>query len=138
MKRICVSVRSATPRSLRRPALLASTDVPVPAVLASDAKSHAVLFERVGGRTDLHHTAPSEQDVVYRHYLEVLAIKTGAFPGATALARARACGVFGPAHERFWSEARRRLGDRRRSSCAGSALDEQLHAAELGQLLHHA
>lgn len=46
------------------------------------------------------------------HYLEVLAIKTGAFPGATALARARSCGAFGPAHERFWTEARRRLGDR--------------------------
>jgi len=46
------------------------------------------------------------------HYLEVLAIKTGAFPGATALARARAGGTFGPTHERFWAEARRRLGDR--------------------------
>jgi transposase len=46
------------------------------------------------------------------HYLEVLAVKTGAFPGATALARARSCGAFGPAHERFWVEARRRLGDR--------------------------
>ena len=46
------------------------------------------------------------------HYLEVLAIKTGAFPGATALARARAGGAFGPTHERFWAEARRRLGDR--------------------------
>jgi transposase len=46
------------------------------------------------------------------HYLEVLAIKTGAFPGATALARARAGGVFGPTHEQFWAEARRRLGDR--------------------------
>ncbi len=46
------------------------------------------------------------------HYLEVLAIKTGAFPGATALARARAGGVFTPTHERFWTEARRRLGDR--------------------------
>jgi IS30 family transposase len=46
------------------------------------------------------------------HYLEVLAIKTGAFAGATALARARAAGVFGPAHERFWAQARRRLGDR--------------------------
>lgn len=46
------------------------------------------------------------------HYLEVLAVKTGAFPGATALARARAGGVFGPTHERFWAEARRRLGDR--------------------------
>ncbi len=46
------------------------------------------------------------------HYLEVLAIKTGAFPGATALARARAGGAFGPTHERFWTQARRRLGDR--------------------------
>lgn len=46
------------------------------------------------------------------HYLEVLAIKTGAFPGATALARARAGGAFGAVHERFWAEARRRLGDR--------------------------
>jgi transposase len=46
------------------------------------------------------------------HYLEVLAIKPGAFAGATALARARAAGVFGAHHERFWAEARRRLGDR--------------------------
>lgn len=46
------------------------------------------------------------------HYLEVLAIKTGAFPGATALARARSGGAFGATHERFWTEARRRLGDR--------------------------
>lgn len=53
-----------------------------------------------------------DEVLVLDHYLEVLAIKTGAFPGATALARARAAGTFGPAHERFWSEARRRLGDR--------------------------
>ena len=46
------------------------------------------------------------------HYLEVLAIKTGAFPGATALAGAQASGVFTAVHERFWAEARRRLGDR--------------------------
>lgn len=46
------------------------------------------------------------------HYLEVLAIKTGAFAGATALARARSGGVFTPTHERLWVEARRRLGDR--------------------------
>ena len=46
------------------------------------------------------------------HYLEVLAFKPGALPGATALARARAAGVFGAAHDRFWTEARRRLGDR--------------------------
>ena len=53
-----------------------------------------------------------DEVLVLDHYLEVLALKTGAFPGATALARARALGVFGPAHERFWAQARRRLGDR--------------------------
>jgi transposase len=45
------------------------------------------------------------------HYLEVLARKPGAFPGATALDQARASGAFTALHERFWSEARRRLGD---------------------------
>jgi len=53
-----------------------------------------------------------DEVLVLDHYLEVLAIKTGAFPGATALARARAGGAFGAVHERFWAEARRRLGDR--------------------------
>ncbi|HTT88305.1 MAG TPA: IS21 family transposase [Acidimicrobiales bacterium] len=53
-----------------------------------------------------------EENLVLDHYLEVLAIKPGALPGATALARARAGGVFGEAHERFWAEARRRQGDR--------------------------
>ncbi|MEO8697578.1 MAG: hypothetical protein ABI658_29020 [Acidimicrobiales bacterium] len=51
------------------------------------------------------------------HYLEVLAIKTGAFPGATALARARASGAFGSTHEQLWHEARRRLGDRDGTRC---------------------
>jgi hypothetical protein len=46
------------------------------------------------------------------HYLEVLAYKPGALPGATALARARSSGGFGSTHERYWTEARRRLGDR--------------------------
>ena len=53
-----------------------------------------------------------DEVLVLDHYLEVLAIKTGAFAGATALARARAGGVFGATHERFWADARRRLGDR--------------------------
>lgn len=53
-----------------------------------------------------------DEVLVLDHYLEVLAIKPGAFPGATALARARAGGSFGPAHDRYWAEARRRLGDR--------------------------
>jgi transposase len=45
------------------------------------------------------------------HYLEVLAVKPGAFPGATALARARSSGAFGSTHQRFWDRARKRLGD---------------------------
>jgi transposase len=46
------------------------------------------------------------------HYLEVLAVKPGALAGSTALARARAAGSFNRSHERFWADARRRLGDR--------------------------
>ena len=53
-----------------------------------------------------------EENLVLDHYLEVLAYKPGALPGATALARARAGGAFTQAHERFWAEARRRQGDR--------------------------
>ena len=51
------------------------------------------------------------EDLVLDHYLEILVRKPGALPGSTALAQARASGSFGPAHERFWAEARRRLGD---------------------------
>jgi len=49
--------------------------------------------------------------LVLDHYLEVLARKPGALPGATALAQARACGAFTPAHEAFWALCRSRLGD---------------------------
>ncbi len=67
-----------------------------------------------GAKVVAHHARGLKGDEVLAldHYLEVLALKTGAFPGATALARARAGGVFGPTHERFWAEARRQLGDR--------------------------
>jgi transposase len=51
------------------------------------------------------------EDLVLDHYLEILVRKPGALPGSTALAQARACGAFGPSHERFWAQARRRLGD---------------------------
>ena len=51
------------------------------------------------------------EDLVLDHYLEILIRKPGAMPGSTALAQARASGVFGPTHERFWMEARRKLGD---------------------------
>jgi transposase len=45
------------------------------------------------------------------HYLEVLKIKPGALPGATALAQAKACGAFTQTHQRYWDAARRASGD---------------------------
>jgi transposase len=51
------------------------------------------------------------EDLVLDHYLEILTRKPGALPGSTALAQARASGAFTDTHDRFWSAARRRLGD---------------------------
>jgi len=51
------------------------------------------------------------QDLVLDHYLEVLARKPGALPGATALVQARAQGTFTAVHQRYWDIARRQLGD---------------------------
>lgn len=45
------------------------------------------------------------------HYLEVLARRPGALPGATALVQAREAGTFTPAHEAFWGAARKAHGD---------------------------
>lgn len=53
-----------------------------------------------------------EQILVLDHYLEVLAYKPGALPGATALAAAKASGAFTATHDRFWVAARHKLGDR--------------------------
>ena len=49
--------------------------------------------------------------VVLDHYLEVLRHKPGALPGSTALAQARAAGVFTAAHEAFWAASRKVNGD---------------------------
>jgi transposase len=51
------------------------------------------------------------QVLVLDHYLEVLARKPGALPGATALAQARAGGTFTAEHEAFWAAARAAHGD---------------------------
>jgi len=51
------------------------------------------------------------EDLVLDHYLDILQHKPGALPGSTALAQARASGSFTATHERFWTEARRKLGD---------------------------
>ena len=67
-----------------------------------------------GGREIARHersTRKGAEVLVLDHYLEVLARKPGALPGSTVLAQARAAGGFTPAHERFWTRARRRLGD---------------------------
>jgi transposase len=67
-----------------------------------------------GGRVVARHARSlhkGSEDLVLDHYLEILVRKPGAMPGSTALAQARACGAFGPSHERFWAQARRRLGD---------------------------
>jgi transposase len=52
------------------------------------------------------------EDLVLDHYLEALTRKPGAFAGSTALAGARARGVFTEAHQSFWDAARRALGDK--------------------------
>jgi transposase len=68
-----------------------------------DGKTQVARHERCtvkGGRV-----------LVLDHYLEVLARKPGALPGATALAQARAAGQFTAAHDAFWAAARKALGD---------------------------
>ena len=45
------------------------------------------------------------------HYLEILARKPGALPGATALVQARAAKVFTAEHDAWWSIARKAHGD---------------------------
>ncbi|MBS1690638.1 MAG: IS21 family transposase [Actinobacteria bacterium] len=45
------------------------------------------------------------------HYLEVLAKKPGALPGATALAQAKTRGVFTTSHQSYWDATRTARGD---------------------------
>ena len=42
----------------------------------------------------------------------MLAYKPGALPGATALVQARKAGVFTATHERYWTAAKARYGDK--------------------------
>ncbi len=74
--------------------------------------SELVIFE--GRRHVAHHQRSNRRGsmtLVLDHYLEVLWRKPGALPGATALAQARASGVFTAEHEAFWSAARDAHGD---------------------------
>jgi transposase len=51
------------------------------------------------------------QILILDHYLEVLAIKPGALPGATALVQAKAAGAFTDTHQRYWDAVRGTRGD---------------------------
>jgi transposase len=67
-----------------------------------------------GGRVVAQHeraVSKHTEVLTLDHYLEVLKIKPGALPGATALAQAKASGAFTPTHQRYWDAARRKQGD---------------------------
>lgn len=69
---------------------------------------------REGGRVVVRHeraVGKGTEQLCLDHYLEVLDRKPGALAGATALGAARASGSFTDVHERFWTAARRKLGD---------------------------
>jgi len=74
--------------------------------------SEVVVFD---GRTEVAWHARSVRKgstvLLLDHYLEVLARKPGALPGATALAQARAAGTFTSAHDAYWALARKHAGD---------------------------
>ena len=72
-------------------------------VVVFEGRSVAAVHPRVVARGTSH--------VTLDHYLEVLRFKPGALPGSTALAQARAAGVFTPAHEAFWAASRKVNGD---------------------------
>jgi transposase len=79
-----------------------------------DVRVGAETIEVLDGATVIASHARArkgEEVLVLDHYLEVMAVKPGAMLSATPLARARAAGSFTATHERFWAQARRRLGD---------------------------
>jgi hypothetical protein len=74
--------------------------------------SEVVVFDvRVEVARHPRVVARGGESIELDHYLEVLRLKPGAFPGSTALARARASGMFTAAHEAFWQQARKVNGD---------------------------
>jgi hypothetical protein len=72
-------------------------------VLAPNSDTIVAVHER-----SLH---KGVQHLQLDHYLEILARKPGALPGATALAQAKASGAFTELHQAFWDTARTRHGD---------------------------
>jgi hypothetical protein len=77
-----------------------------------DTASEVLVFD--GRRQVAAHaraTVRGSQTLLLDHYLEVLARKPGALPGATALAQARSSGAFTATHETWWVAARTVHGD---------------------------
>ena len=75
---------------------------------------HLEVLDPVGGAVVAVHARSAHkgsQDLCLDHYLEILTRKPGAMAGSTALAQARANGVFTGVHDRFWAAARRERGD---------------------------
>lgn len=90
----------------------------VPAGMARKRVAVRLHADRVeviaGGRVVASHARSlhkGTETLVLDHYLEVLGRKPSALAGSVALAQARAAGTFTATHQRFWDEARRRLGD---------------------------
>lgn len=74
---------------------------------------HVLVFD--GGLEVARHPriiARGGRSLILDHYLEALAFKPGALPGARALDQARRAGVFTATHDRFWDAARRARGDK--------------------------
>jgi hypothetical protein len=78
--------------------------------------------------------------LVLDHYLEVLKVKPGALPGATALAHAKTSGAFTPTHQRYWDAARRQRGDAAGTRALIEVLlgHRTLAATALVSAMHHA
>jgi len=68
-----------------------------------DGRAEVARHERCTNR--------GEPTLVLDHYLEVLARKPGALPGATTLVQARKTGVVTAEHETFWAATRTKHGD---------------------------
>ena len=81
--------------------------------LGRRARARALVVVHAGKVVAAHQRSlhKGTEDLVLDHYLEILVRKPGAMPGSVALAQAKAAGVFTQTHQRFWDQARRRLGD---------------------------
>ena len=68
-----------------------------------DGSAIVAQHERAAGRLT--------ESLILDHYLEVLRVKPGALPGATALVQGRRSGAFTASHQRYWDAVRAVKGD---------------------------